>query len=89
MSQNQKAALKVTLQAIQHKTPDTDGLVQIESWHLCKKAGMSKGTFLDHLAYCADLGILRKRTEQVRDPESQQVIATNYFVGTTELTAYP
>jgi hypothetical protein len=89
MSQNQKAALKVTLQDIQHKAPDADGLVQIESWHLCKKAGMSKGTFLDHLAYCADLGILRKHTEQVRDPDSQQVIATNYFVGTTELTAQP
>src|SRR6266568_8537779 len=39
MSQNQKAALKVTLQDIQHKAPDADGLVQIESWHLCKKAG--------------------------------------------------
>ena len=89
MSQNQKAALKVTLQDIQHKAPDADGLVQIASWHLCKKAGMSKGTFLDHLAYCADLGILCKRTEQVRDPDSQQVIATNYYVGTTELTAYP
>src|SRR5712691_11640004 len=89
MSQNQKAALKVTLQDIQHKTPGTDGLVQIESWHLCKRAGMSKQTFLDHLAYCAELGILRKRTEQVRDPNSQQVIATDYFVGTTELTAQP
>src|SRR5712691_9085679 len=89
MSQNQKAALKVTLQDIQHKTPGTDGLVQIESWHLCKRAGMSKQTFLDHLSYCAELGILRKRTEQVRDPDSQQVMATDYFVGTTELTAYP
>jgi hypothetical protein len=89
MSQNQKAALKVTLQDIQHKTPGPDGLVQIESWHLCKRAGMSKQTFLDHLAYCADLGILRKQTEQVRDPDSQQVIATDYFVGTTELTAHP
>jgi hypothetical protein len=89
MSQNQKAALKVTLKAIQHEMPGTDGLVQIESWNLCKKAGMSKQTFLDHLSYCAELGILRKRTEQVRDPESQQVVATNLFIGTTEITAHP
>ena len=90
LSQNQKAALRVTLQDIgHHQAAGSDTLVQIESWHLCKKVGMSKQTFLEHLSYCAELGILRKQTEQVRDPDSQQVIATNYFVGTTELTAHP
>jgi hypothetical protein len=43
---------------------------------------MSKQAFLEHLSYCSELGILRKQTEQVRDPDSRQVIATNYFVGT-------
>ena len=93
MSQNQKAALRGVVKAIQKAEPVAEGkyqgMVQIESWNLARKLGMSKNTFLDHVSYCADLGIIKKSTEKIRDPDTYQITATNLYVAPTELTAQP
>ncbi len=89
-SQNQKAALSVALKAVQQSEPEADGMVKIESWNLCKKAGMSKETLLGHLDYAANkLGVIRKRSEYVRDPKTFQIIGKNIYIAPTELATQP
>jgi len=93
-SQNQKAALRVTLKAIQSSEPEAtgkyQGMVKIESWSLAKKSGMSKDTLLGHLDYAANkLGVIQKDTEKVRDPHTYQIIGTNIYVAPTEIAAQP
>ena len=77
------------MKAYQQGTPDDNGLVQIESWKLCKTVGQSKQTFLENLTYCAEqLGILTKKRERVVESATNDY-TTNLYIGVTPLLAYP
>src|SRR5258708_6763598 len=47
MSPSQKVTLRAAAKALQHQASNDQGLIQIESWKLCKTVGQSKDTFLD------------------------------------------
>ena len=89
MSPSQKVTLRAAVKAYQKGTPDDNGLVQIESWKLCKTVGQSKQTFLDNLTYCAEkLGILTKKRERIVESETNDY-TTNLYIGVTPLLAHP
>src|SRR5260221_8720358 len=89
MSPSQKVTLRAAVKAYQQATPDANGLVQIESWKLCKSVGQSKQTFLDNLTYCAEqLGILTKKRERVVESATNDY-TTNLYIGVTPLLAHP
>lgn len=89
MSPSHKVTLRAAVKAYQQGTPDENGLVQIESWKLCKTVGQSKQTFLDNLTYCAEqLGILTKKRERLVDSDTND-FTTNLYIGVTPLLARP
>jgi hypothetical protein len=89
MSPSQKATLRAAVKGYQQGTPDEHGLVQIESWNLCKTVGQSRQTFLDNLTYCVELlGILTKKRERVVESDTNDY-STNLYIGVTPLLAHP
>jgi len=89
MSPSHKVTLRAAVKAYQKGTPDEHGLVQIESWKLCKTVGQSKQTFLDNLTYCTErLGILTKKRERVVESTTNDY-TTNLYIGVTPLLAHP
>ena len=89
MSPSHKVTLRAAVKAYQQGTPDEHGLVQIQSWKLCKTVGQSRQTFLDNLTYCAEqLGILTKKRERLVDSETNDY-TTNLSIGVTPLLAHP
>src|SRR5215469_961620 len=89
MSPSHKVTLRAAVKAYQRGTPDDNGLVQIESWKLCKTVGQSKQTFLENLTYCAEqLGILTKKRERVVESATNDY-TTNLYIGVTPLLAHP
>lgn len=87
MSPSHKVTLRAAVKAYQRGAPDERGLVQIESWKLCKTVGQSKDTFLDNLAYCEQLGVLRKQTH--RTVTEDGAYTTTLAIGVTDLLARP
>src|SRR5215471_17695450 len=89
MSPSHKVTLRAAVKAYQRGTPDEHGLVQIESWKLCKTVGQSRQTFLDNLTYCTEqLGILTKQRERILDSDTNDY-STNLYIGVTPLLAQP
>lgn len=89
MSPSHKVTLRAAVKAYQQATPDENGLVQIESWRLCKTVGQSKQTFLDNITYCTEqLGILTKKRERIVDSDTNDY-TTNLYIGVTPLLARP
>jgi hypothetical protein len=89
MSPSQKVTLRAAVKAHQKGTPDDNGLVQIESWKLCKTVGQSKQTFLENLTYCAEqLGILTKKRERVVESDTNDY-TTNLYIGVTPKLSHP
>ncbi len=89
MSPSHKVTLCAAVKAYQQGTPDANGLVQIESWKLCKTVGQSRQTFLDNLTYCAEqLGILTKKRERLVESDTNDY-TTNLYIGVTPLLAHP
>ena len=89
MSPSHKVTLRAAVKAYQQATPDENGLVQIESWKLCKTVGQSKQTFLDNLTYCTEqLGILTKKRERLVDSVTNDY-TTNLSIGVAPLLARP
>lgn len=88
MSPSQKVTLRAAAKAIQKTAPDEKGLVQIESWKLCKTVGQSKDTFLDNLTYLSDkVGALHKQTQRIVTEDGNYT--TNLYIGATDLIACP
>jgi hypothetical protein len=80
MSPSHKVTLRAAVKAYQQGTPDENGLVQIESWNLCKTVGQSKQTFLENLTYCTEkLGILTKKRERLVESDTNDY-TTNLFI---------
>src|SRR5215469_7842972 len=89
MSPSHKVTLRAAVKAYQKGTPDDNGLVQIQSWKLCKTVGQSKQTFLENLTYCAEqLGILTKKRERVVESATNDY-TTNLYIGVTPRLAHP
>jgi transcription initiation factor TFIIIB Brf1 subunit/transcription initiation factor TFIIB len=89
MSPSHKVTLRAAVKAYQQGTPDENGLVQIESWKLCKTVGQSRQTFLENLTYCTErLGILTKKRERLVDSDTNDY-TTNLSIGVTPLMAHP
>ena len=89
MSPSQKVTLRAAVKAYQQATPDENGLVQIQSWKLCKTVGQSRQTFLDNLTYCTEqLGILTKKRERLVDSDTNDY-TTNLFIGVTPRLSHP
>jgi hypothetical protein len=89
MSPSHKVTLRAAVKAYQQGTPDENGMIQIESWKLCKTVGQSRQTFLDNLTYCAEkLGILMKKRERLVESDTNDY-TTNLFIGVTPLLAHP
>jgi hypothetical protein len=89
MSPSHKVTLRAAVKAYQKGKPDENGMIQIESWKLCKTVGQSRQTFLDNLTYCAEkLGILTKKRERLVDSDTNDY-TTNLSIGVTPLVAHP
>src|SRR5260370_19993415 len=88
MSPSQKVRLRAAAKAIQRYTPDANGLIQVESWKLCKTVGQSKDTFLDNLTYLSEsVGALRKQTQRIVTEDG--AYTTNLYLAATDLIAHP
>jgi hypothetical protein len=89
MSPSHKVTLRAAVKAYQQGTPDEHGMVQIESWKLCKTVGQSRQTFLDNLTYCTEqLGILTKKRERLVDTDTNDY-TTNLYIGVTPRLSHP
>src|SRR5512142_3218423 len=89
MSPSHKVTLRATVKAYQQGTPDGNGMVQIESWKLCKTVGQSRQTFLENLTYCTEqLGILTKKRERLVDNNTNDY-TTNLYIGVTPQLSHP
>src|SRR5260221_9975412 len=54
MSPSKKVTLRATVKAYQQATPDANGLVQIDSWKLCKSVELTNQPFLHNPTYSAE-----------------------------------
>src|SRR5580765_2610791 len=90
MSQNQKAALSRTVKEIEASKPGPDGWFLLpDTNELSKSVGQSPKTYQKCLTYCDAIGNLEKKTKQVRDEDTKQVLYTETYVKPTNLTPYP
>ncbi|HEY0753931.1 MAG TPA: hypothetical protein VGD98_08230, partial [Ktedonobacteraceae bacterium] len=88
MSPSQKVTLRAATRALQRGSPKNNGLIQIESWQLCKTVGQSKDRFLANLTYLSEnVGALRKQTHRVVTEDGNYT--TNLYIGSTDLLSSP
>ena len=90
MSGNQKISLIGAVNAYEGGTPDNNGLVHIIIKRECKRYGLAASTMGDALTYCAsEIGAITRQDIKVRDPDTGTIVATETYIGLTELTYRP
>jgi hypothetical protein len=90
MSGNQKISLIAAVNIYESGNPDTSGLVRMVIKRDCKRYGLAASTMGDALTYCAEeIGAIYRQDVKVRDPQSGQIIATETYIGTTQITYQP
>ncbi len=88
LSPSQKVTLRAATKALQSGSPNDNGLIQIESWKLCKTVGQSKDTFLENLTYLSEnVGALLRQTHRVVTRDGNYT--TNLYIGSTDLLGSP